>query len=188
MTYFFETYGCQMNVAESFSVERIFTERGWTKSPSAQTADFVIINTCTVRATAESRIAGRLGWYDSLKLVRSLHPDAKYHVFPEAAALARSNAGKPPPLTLAVMGCMAERLLQTLKKDFPAVDYVIGNFQKKNIADILQAVEQGKTWIPIDEEPVYSFAQTSYEKGSFSAFVPIMHGCKIGRASCRERV
>lgn len=177
MTYFFETYGCQMNVAESFSVERIFTERGWTKSPSAQTADFVIINTCTVRATAESRIAGRLGWYDSLKLVRSLHPDAKYHVFPEAAALARSNAGKPPPLTLAVMGCMAERLLQTLKKDFPAVDYVIGNFQKKNIADILQAVEQGKTWIPIDEEPVYSFAQTSYEKGSFSAFVPIMHGC-----------
>lgn len=177
MTYFFETYGCQMNVAESASVERVLIEHRWTKSSSAQTADLVIINTCSVRATAETRIAGRLGWYDSLKLVRNLNPDAKYHVFPEAASLARSKAGNPPPLTLAVMGCMAERLLETLKKDFPVVDYVIGNFQKKNIPDILSALEKGKTWIPVDEEPVYSFAETSYEMGSFSAFVPIMHGC-----------
>lgn len=177
MTYFFETYGCQMNVAESFSVERIFIERGWTKSESPQTADFVIINTCSVRATAESRITGRLGWYDSLKLVRSLHPDAKYHVFPEAALLARLKAGNPPPLRLAVMGCMAERLIETLQRDFPVVDYVIGNFQKQFIADILQSVEQGKRWIPMDEEPAYTFARTSYEKGSFSAFIPIMHGC-----------
>ncbi len=177
MTYFFETYGCQMNVAESFSVERLFLQRGWTKALSAETADFVIINTCSVRATAESRIVGRLGWYDSLKQVRSLNPDAKYHVFPEAASLARSKAGNPPPLTLAVMGCMAERLLKTLKNDFHVVDYVVGNFQKKYFEEIIQAVEQRKKWIQTDEEPVYTFASSSYEKGSFCAFVPIMHGC-----------
>ncbi len=177
MTYFFETYGCQMNVAESNSVERLFTERGWQKAESAETADFVIINTCSVRATAESRITGRLGWYDSLKAVRTLHPDAKFHVFPEAAALARKNPGNPPPLKLAVMGCMAERLLETLQKDYPVVDYVIGNFQKQHIAEIIHAVENGRKWIQTDEEPAYTFAPVSYEKGSFSAFIPIMHGC-----------
>ena len=62
MTYFFETYGCQMNTAESASVEQLFLARGWTKAESAQTADIAIINTCSVRETAENRVLGRLGW------------------------------------------------------------------------------------------------------------------------------
>ena len=114
------------------------------RSPSAQTADFVIINTCTVRATAESRIAGRLGWYDSLKLVRSLHPDAKYHVFRKQQLLPVQMQGSLHLLPLLLWAAWRSVCSKHLK-DFPAVDYVIGNFQKKNIADILQAVEQGKT-------------------------------------------
>ena len=61
MTYFFETYGCEMNKAESAAAEQLLLARGWTKALNEQVADLVIINTCSVRATAESRIVGRLG-------------------------------------------------------------------------------------------------------------------------------
>ena len=48
-TYFFETYGCEMNVAESAAVEQLFISRGWKKSASPQIADVVVINTCSIR-------------------------------------------------------------------------------------------------------------------------------------------
>ena len=53
MTYFFETYGCEMNIAESASMEQLLIARGWTKSDSAQTADLIVVNTCSIRKTAE---------------------------------------------------------------------------------------------------------------------------------------
>ena len=59
MTYFFEAYGCEMNIAESAAVEQLLISRGWTKSESAQTADMAIINTCTIRGAEEERIEGR---------------------------------------------------------------------------------------------------------------------------------
>lgn len=157
MTYFFETYGCQMNKAESASIEQIFIDRLWTEAPDAESADFIVINTCSVRATAESRIHGRLGWYTSLRKERK-------------------ESGKKP-FTLAVTGCMAERLKDDLKKQFRVVDYVVGTFQKQHFNDIISAVEQHRRLEKIDNENVYSFAPLSYEKGAFQAFVPIMHGC-----------
>ncbi|MCH5312732.1 MAG: hypothetical protein J1E57_12440, partial [Prevotella sp.] len=56
MTYFFETYGCQMNLAESAAVEPMLRAHGWQKAPNAEVCDMAIINTCSVRATAETRI------------------------------------------------------------------------------------------------------------------------------------
>ena len=61
MTYFFETYGCEMNIAESASVEQLLISRGWSKAEYAEQANLVVINTCSVRGTAEQRILGRLG-------------------------------------------------------------------------------------------------------------------------------
>lgn len=151
MTYFFETYGCQMNKAESASVELLLSARNWIASSSAEEADVVIINTCSVRATAEERINGRLGWYHNMKDRRSF--------------------------TLIVMGCMAERLHNSLKKRFKFIDYVVGTFQKQHMQDIFDAVERGERLKKIDEDPVYGFAPLSWEKGSAQAFVPIMHGC-----------
>ena len=157
MKYFFETYGCQMNKAESSSVEQILIERGWNSVENPEDANLVIINTCSVRATAETRIHGRLGWYSALK-----------------KSQVKQNK---TPITVVVMGCMAQRLLESLKKQFPVVDYVVGNFQKPFFTEIFEAVETGRKVNQLDETPVYSFASTSYEQGSFSAFVPIMHGC-----------
>ena len=87
MKYFFETYGCQMNIAESAAVEQLFLARGWEKSESAQVADIVIINTCSVRETAENRIFGRLGWFAGLKAVRACEPGAKHKSLEEAVRI-----------------------------------------------------------------------------------------------------
>ena len=119
MTFFFETYGCQMNKAESSAIEQLLLARGWSAADSAQTADLIIINTCSVRATAESRVNGRLGWYTALRKERC--------------------EGKP--FVLAVTGCMAERLKEKIQERFPAVDYVVGNFEKERFADIAAAAE-----------------------------------------------
>lgn len=174
MTYFFETYGCQMNVAESASIEQIFISRDWEKACSAETADVAIINTCSVRATAENRIFGRLGWYTSLKSVRACERGAKTKTLERAAEYVADGA---KPLTLIVMGCMAERLLTSLQKDYPVIDYVLGTFAKQRAGDIITAIENKTQATEIDDSPHYEFAPLSYEKGAFASYVPIMHGC-----------
>lgn len=151
MTFLFETYGCQMNIAESSALERQLLKRGWTQATSPETADMVIINTCSVRITAEDRIFGRIGNYKAIKEVH--------------------------PLTLIVTGCMAERLHDELKEKFPQVDYVLGNFQKQYFPQIIQATEKGLTLSNLESDSTYVFPDSSWEPGTFSTFVPIMHGC-----------
>lgn len=197
MTFFFETYGCQMNKAESASIEQLLIKRGWSVAHKAETADLIIINTCSVRATAESRVEGRLGWYTALRKAR----------------------GEQSPFILSVTGCMAERLQADLKRRFPVVDYVVGNFEKNIFTNIAAAAEknsagsapmqnmrqpeqaqvlkqvayaqrrfssnsfvhsdknQNKASLDFPDTPVYTFAPLSLEPGAFQAFVPIMHGC-----------
>lgn len=192
MTYFFETYGCQMNIAESAAVEQLLIARGWTKASDAQFADMVIINTCSVRASAESRIIGRLGYFTGLKAVREKRPHAKTRKMEAAAEYVKNG---PIPLTLVVMGCMAQRLLDSLKKDWPAIDYVVGTFAKNKFGDIISAAENSSQAQEaaafgaaqdesLDEKPVYNFASLSLEPGAFSSFVPIMNGCNNFCAYC----
>lgn len=174
MKYFFETYGCQMNIAESAAVEQLLIARGWEKSESAELADMAIINTCSVRASAENRIFGRLGYFTGLKAVRNKEEGAKGKFFEQASKLVENG---PVPLTLVVMGCMAERLLDSLKNDWPCIDYVVGTYAKHHFGEIISAVEDKKDAIPIDDTENYKFASLSYEQGAKSTFVPIMHGC-----------
>ena len=157
MKYFFETYGCQMNKAESASIEQLFLARGWSNAGCAEDADFIVINTCSVRATAESRIEGRLGWFTTLRRERQKAGNGDF--------------------TLVVTGCMAERLKDELKDQFKVVDYVVGTFQKHHFQELIEASEKKKYIEYMDEEPVYSFSPLSYEEGAFQAYVPIMHGC-----------
>ena len=173
-TYFFETYGCEMNIAESAAVEQLFIARGWKKSDSAQTADLAVINTCSIRETAENRILGRLGWFSGLKAVRECKLGAKTKMLEEAVEYVKDG---PKPLILIVMGCMAERLLQSFQKDYPFIDYVVGTYAKHHFSEIISAVEEGRKPYQIDDSEQYRFAALSAEPGAFSTFVPIMHGC-----------
>ena len=175
MTYFFETYGCEMNIAESASMEQLLIARGWTKSDSAQTADLIVVNTCSIRKTAEDRIEGRLGWINGLKAVREKRSNAKTKFLEEAVEYVKDGA---KPLTVLVTGCMAERLLPTFKERWPFVDFVVGTFAKHHFGEIIDSIEEKHSApaVPDNSEP-YHFAPVSAEPGAFSTFVPIMHGC-----------
>lgn len=174
-----------MNIAESAAAEQKFLGRGWTRAENAETADLALINTCSVRATAENRIFGRLGYYSGLKAVREHKPGAKSKMHELASEYAKDS---PKPIKVAVMGCMAERLMKSLKRDYPVVDYIIGTYAKTHLDEIIDDIEDSlgaehkkpvpKNWDGIvTEDPAYSFSPVSAEPGAFSTFVPIMNGC-----------
>jgi tRNA-2-methylthio-N6-dimethylallyladenosine synthase len=167
-----------MNSAESAALGLVCRERGWTAAPDGESADLVLLNTCSVRATAEQRVFGRLALYAGLKKKRKA---------PER------------PLTLVVAGCMAQRLGEQLRERVPAVDYVMGTAARSMFPLILEAVEagllpeRGREWIGLADEPGgaprgawkgegFSFSSCHLEEGeggapAFRSFVPIMHGC-----------
>ncbi len=113
MRFLIETYGCQLNVAESSALEVILLGRGLEKTEKAEEADVVILNTCSVRKTAENRVWGRLGYFGALK------------------------KKKKGALKIIVTGCMAERLHEELKDEAPFVDEVVGTNSKNDIPDII---------------------------------------------------
>jgi tRNA-2-methylthio-N6-dimethylallyladenosine synthase len=162
MTYFFETYGCQMNSAESAALDLVCRERGWSPAATGEGADLVLLNTCSVRATAEQRVMGRLALYGALKKKR--------------------RAGDRP-LCLVVAGCMAERLGEKLKESCPQVDYVMGTSARSLFPLILEFAEQGRAGgaeaapLPVTEKPAFAFSSSHLEEGQFRSFIPIMHGC-----------
>ena len=180
MTYYFETYGCEMNIAESASMEQLLISRGWSVAASAQVADMIVVNTCSIRKSAEERIEGRLGWINGLKAVREKKTGAKTKLLDEAVEYVKDGA---KPLTVVVTGCMAERLLPEFRKLYPFVDFVVGTYAKHHFGKIIEAVEEGRVGddglvasVP-DDSGAYQFAAVSAEPGAFSTFVPIMHGC-----------
>ena len=146
--YWIETYGCQMNKAESESLELMLGERGWESAQDPLEAELIILNTCSVRKTAEDRIWGRLGFYKPLKARRDFR--------------------------LVLMGCMAERLKSEILNRAPHIDILVGNFQKHRLLDFIEK-EAGRRELRIDPGE-YHFSDLHYTSG-FQAFVPIMHGC-----------
>ncbi len=163
-----------MNIAESAAMEQLLISRGWTQAKSPQVADMMIVNTCTIRKSADERIEGRLGWINGLKAVRAKKLGAKTKLLDEAVEYVKDG---PRPLTVVVTGCLTERLLPNFKKQFPFVDYAVGTFSKHHFGEIIDAVERGNEPFPIDNSSPYVFAPLSAEPGAFSTFVPIMHGC-----------
>ncbi|TXT41956.1 MAG: bifunctional enzyme involved in thiolation and methylation of tRNA [Spirochaetes bacterium] len=149
--YFLETYGCQMNKAESSALEALLRERDWQASADGADADLVIINTCTVRATAENRAWGRIAQYAAAKRQR--------------------------PFKIMIVGCMAEQYREEMKSRITEIDFVLGTFQKQSFGLVLDQMEAGISLDASDEKPAYVFAKTHHDPGAFRAFVPIMHGC-----------
>ena len=160
MQYFFETYGCQMNTAESAALELVCRERGWTASADGESADLTLLNTCSVRITAEQRVMGRIAHY--------------------AAVKKKKGRGAQAPV-LVVSGCMAQRLGEGLREKYPAVDYVMGTSARSVFPLILEAVEKRSRLhaenFPAAQNPQFSFSKIHLEQGNFRSFIPIMHGC-----------
>jgi len=157
LTWFFETYGCQMNSAESAALSLACEERGWAPAPDANSADLVLLNTCSVRLTAEKRAMGRIALYASIK---------------------KKQRATGRNFTLVVAGCMAQRLGEKLKEQYPEVDYVMGTAGRSMFPLILEAAEKQSTAAPdFTENADFAFSSSHLEEGQFRSFVPIMHGC-----------
>ncbi len=149
--YWLETYGCQMNFAESGSLDNDFASKGWEKASGPEEADLVLLNTCSVRQTAENRIWGRIGYFKHLK---------KDHDF-----------------VLGITGCMAERLKGRIKEKTPEVDLVIGNFDKDRLLSYLEEHDRSFWNADLTDSSEYSFREIHTGENEFKALLPIMHGC-----------
>ncbi len=142
-----ETYGCQMNKAESEAIVADLAAEGWRLAAGPEEADLVVINTCSVRETAEERIRGRLGWYR------------------------RQKRGRP--FTLLLTGCMAERLRARALEEFPEIDAVVGTGGRDGLRDAVRRAGDGKRTVA---DGAFRFA-ARHSSGGPRAFVPVMHGC-----------
>ena len=155
MRFFIETYGCQMNVAESNALEALLLSGGWEAASKPEDADLAIINTCSVRKSAENRIWGRLGAFKFYKTERAKAGDR---------------------MILVLTGCMADRLSDSLKKDAPQIDFVVKNNDKLRIMEIA-SLAGGSFSKSYSESDKYAFTRAYYKEGDFSSYVPIMNGC-----------
>lgn len=152
---FIETYGCQMNEADTELMQGLLRHKGYQVAPSADAADVVLLNTCAVRERAEERIFGRLGWLKSLK-------------------------AKKPDLVLGVTGCMAERMRGSLVERAPYVDLVVGPDAYRRLPDLLQQAsdepDDALIDVRLDKEETYADAIVERAPG-VSGWVTIQRGC-----------
>lgn len=153
---FIETYGCQMNEADSELMAGLLRRAGYEVAESAEAADVVLLNTCAVRERAEERIFGRLGWLKSLKASR-------------------------PGMLLGVTGCMAERMRDDLTKRAPYVDLVIGPDAYRRLPTLIeQAVDEDDADplvdVRLDRTELYQGVDVDRAPG-ISGWITVQRGC-----------
>jgi len=153
---YLETYGCQMNVADSDMVRGLLGERGWSEAERAADADVVLINTCAVREKAEERVLARAS---------------------ELAALKK----KRPGMVLGITGCMAEHLKEKLLESAPYVDLVLGPDGYRRLPEIIEGLVEGDgdpvVDVRLDRHETYEGLDTARGGDGVSGFVTIQRGC-----------
>ena len=152
---FIETYGCQMNLADSELMGGVLGTSGYTAAPNHDEADVILINTCAVRERAEERVFGRLS-----HLLRYKH--------------AR------PEVILGVTGCMAERLRDDITKRAPYVDLVVGPDAYRRLPQLIaksQEVEADPVVdVKLDRDETYRGISPKRKPG-ISGWVSVQRGC-----------
>jgi len=151
---FIETYGCQMNVADSEVVASIMEMDGYAVTNRIEDADAIFVNTCSVRDNAEQKVLGRLQYFQSLKR-------------------------KKRSLIIGVLGCMAERVREELIKDH-GVDLVVGPDSYMDLPNLVGAVEHGEKAINVElstQETYKDVIPLKVGGVHISGFISIMRGC-----------
>jgi tRNA-2-methylthio-N6-dimethylallyladenosine synthase len=163
---YIETYGCQMNVADSEVVASIMQMAGYELCESVEEADAVFLNTCSVRENAENKIYHRL---EALEKVRKRN------------ATLRNGSNKPTknPLIIGVLGCMAERVKDDLIQSHHA-NLVAGPDSYMQLPDLIAQCELGQNAIDTELSTTETYKDVLPQRahGShLSGFVSIMRGC-----------
>jgi tRNA-2-methylthio-N6-dimethylallyladenosine synthase len=152
---YIETYGCQMNVADSEVVVSILTGAGYASTDNIEEAGLILINTCSIRDNAEQRIWGRLKAISHLKKRRH-------------------------DLKIGIIGCMAERLKEKLIETEQLVDIVVGPDAYRELPLLVAEAEAGHKAVNVllsREETYADISPVRMDKNGVSSFVSIMRGC-----------
>ena len=153
--YYIETMGCQMNQYDSDHLGRILEDSGYLATSEPEEADFVLVNTCSVRAKAEQKALSRLGRLVALKK-------------------------KNPRLLVAVAGCVAQQRGTDLLARFPSLDLVLGPREIGRFRDILRKIENDGTRlaaVDVHRAPTAFMGRFEYFQHSVKAYITIMEGC-----------
>jgi len=151
-TVYIETYGCQMNVADTELIAGTLVARGWDRVDRPDDADVILLNTCAIREHAESRVLGRLGDLARHKMAR-------------------------PGTRLGVTGCMAQHLRDHLRDRAPHVDLLVGPDGYRHLPDLLEAPDADPHLaLRLDPNETYADLPVAREHG-VRAWVTAMRGC-----------
>lgn len=151
---FIETYGCQMNMADSEVVASIMKMADYSICENIEEADAIFVNTCSIRDNAEQRVISRLQYFNSLR---------------------RKNRH----LIVGVLGCMAERVRETLLNEHHA-DLVVGPDAYLDLPHLVASVENGEKAINVELSATETYKQvlpTRIGGNRISGFISIMRGC-----------
>ena len=152
---YIESYGCQMNFADSEVVASILTKEGYTITEELDKASLVLVNTCSIREKAEQTVRKRLEYFNSKKKNQS-------------------------DMTVGVLGCMAERLKHKFLDEEKIVDLVVGPDAYKDIPNLLQEVANEREAVNVllsKEETYGDIAPIRLNSNGVSAFISITRGC-----------
>jgi tRNA-2-methylthio-N6-dimethylallyladenosine synthase len=155
---YLETYGCQMNVADSELMLGVLSGHGYVRADGPEDADVMLVNTCAVRDNAEQRVIGRVGELQRYK---------------------RSGG------VLGVVGCMAQRLGPALLAKVPRVDLVVGPDAYRNLPDLIGLAHTGqrltdtefRSWEHYEDVP-------PLRETAPTAFVTVQRGCDYRCTFC----
>jgi tRNA-2-methylthio-N6-dimethylallyladenosine synthase len=159
---YIETYGCQMNVADTEVVVSILNQAGFGRVENYKDADLILINTCSIRDNAEQRVFNRLNEFKHLKK-------------------------KKKGLLVGIIGCMAERLKEDLLEKEKLVDLVVGPDAYRDLPKLVAQAESGQRAINVllsREETYAEISPVRLDKNGVSSFVSIMRGCDNMCAFC----
>src|SRR6266550_3912915 len=154
---YIETFGCQMNVADTERAATGLRKAGYELTASAEAADVVLLNTCSVRERAARKVFRRVG---------EIRNGAK-------------RAGQQKPL-IGAMGCVAQLEGDAIFKTAPAVDLIIGTRATDRIPSLIERVRGGEaSVIDLDErlEGEIWDVSPAERRSPYVAFVPIIEGC-----------
>lgn len=153
-TYYIETYGCQMNVADSELIAGLLQNEGYSPALEINSADAIFVNTCAIREHAEEKVHSRLGQY---RLIKNNKPDT----------------------LIGVLGCMAQNLKDDILDNKPFVDIVLGPDSYRRLPELLHRKMYHKQNIvdtKLSRFEVYDGLFPSRNEG-INAWISIMRGC-----------
>ncbi len=150
---YIETYGCQMNLADTEIVMGILNNYGYSIAKSADDADVVLLNTCSIRENAEQRIYGRLGNFKTIK-------------------------NSKPELIVGILGCMAERLRKDLIDEKKIVDLIVGPDEYRRLPELLDVAFNGEKGIGVRLSKTETYDDIiPYREDGLQAWISVMRGC-----------